>query len=320
MIHKKAVEKALKNARVKYKTSATSKVLHLLCPFHADKKTPSLVIYTDEPVHFHCFSCNSHGDWNTLATIIKAGELENDWDDPEACSNLRKIIRTININPCLPYRTKPWMQGSFRECTPRLLQSLHTRWWFDEIDRVERVVWPVWDSEAELVGWVGRRLDKNNEVRKYRNAPAMKALETLWPLPRIGIYPETKLVLVEGPYDALRLLSNGIPALSLLGTNWSDTRTSIIYGLGIKRATLGLDRDSAGRSAMFRIGKDLTRNAPDIELDIWEWPEGTDPGNAPLEEIRNLRNHLNIKHGGIHPWIELAPRTQVHWLPENEQV
>ena len=40
-----------------------------LCPFH-DEKTPSFVVFTDEP-HYYCFGCHEHGDVITFVRKIK---------------------------------------------------------------------------------------------------------------------------------------------------------------------------------------------------------------------------------------------------------
>lgn len=40
-----------------------------LCPFHQEK-TPSFVVFTDEP-HYHCFGCHEHGDAINFVRKIK---------------------------------------------------------------------------------------------------------------------------------------------------------------------------------------------------------------------------------------------------------
>ncbi len=43
-----------------------------LCPFH-DEKTPSFVVFTDEP-HFYCFGCHEHGD--VIAFVMKIKNIK----------------------------------------------------------------------------------------------------------------------------------------------------------------------------------------------------------------------------------------------------
>ena len=43
-----------------------------LCPFH-DEKTPSFVVFTDEP-HYYCFGCHEHGD--VIAFVMKIKNIK----------------------------------------------------------------------------------------------------------------------------------------------------------------------------------------------------------------------------------------------------
>lgn len=308
MIHKRAVVQALRAARVPFQESRS--ILHLLCPFHKDKETPSLVIYTNKsPVNFYCFGCRRHGTWNDLAPVIAAGELASDWDDPEAASNLlAEIRRLFPDTPALPPDARPWTSGAWRGMSEISLAQVRSRWWYDEIDSVRRILWPVWDVHAELMGWVARDIDNlKGSPRKYRNMPGMKALGTLWPLPTDGDEPETTVVLVEGILDALRLLNAGIPALAALGGGWGQDRTSLLTGyLAAERVVLAFDGDPAGQGAARKVYGHLKRYFGAQNIWLWEWPDGADPGDAPQEEVDALRKEI----GGtprLHPWLLGTP-------------
>lgn len=267
---------------------------------------------------FAVHNCGAHGGWEELQELLKVGKLDSDWDDPKAWSNLRIILERLGRVPCLPPRTKAWVEGNFREVGQDILTRIHSRWWFDEIDNTARLLWPIWDSWGDLAGWVGRRLDSNDTTRKYRNAPAMEILSTLWPFPRPGFFPERHLVLVEGPYDALRLLCHGIPALAMLGTNWSRDRSTLLEVLGVDRVTIALDGDYAGKEGTYRIGPQIAKHIGEDNLFVWEWSPKQDPGSAPMKEVRELRKHVVPKHTprGYHPWIRLVPGYQVTWQPD----
>jgi DNA primase len=160
-------------------------------------------------------------------------------------------------------------------------------------------------------------MDNRAEGRKYRNMPRMEALHTLWPIPTDTIYPERKLVLVEGITDALRLLMFGIPALANLGTAWSEARTDLVrFLLQSDRVVLAFDPDTPGQQATFRVGHAL--KACGAKIDVWKWSEGHDPGDAPIEEVNELRKEVLDPRTpqGPHPWIRLGPRSlPVGWLP-----
>jgi len=296
-------------------------MIHIWCPFHPDKETPSCVIYTHrDPVKFYCFGCRSHGEWDKLAEALKAGKLTRDWADPRAYKHLSDAIKQlVKVDPSLPPMTRPWTYGAWREFNSKALVNVQARWWYDEIDKVRRILWPVWDADADLLGWVARDLDDRAVGRKYRNMPGMEALHTLWPVPIYPKYPERVVVLVEGITDALRLLSFGIPALACLGTAWSKARTTLLeHYLCIERIVLAFDPDSAGNSATFKIGYTLRRAFGSESIAVWSWSEDHDPGNAPVEEVLALRKEVLDPRtpGGPHPWLRLGPRTlPVEWLP-----
>lgn len=317
MIYKRAVIKALKTAGVRYQEGG--RMVHTWCPFHPDRETPSLVIYTNrDPVRWYCFGCRAHGVWDKLAQALKTGDLERDWDDPRAYKHMAQTFKQmIRADPALPPLTRPWTYGKWREFSEQALMRVHARWWYDEIDKVRRILWPVWDPEKMLVGWVARDMDNRAEGRKYRNMPKMEALHTLWPIPIDTIYPERKLVLVEGITDALRLLMFGIPALANLGTAWSEARTDLVrFLLQSERVILAFDPDTAGQQATFRVGHALKDCG--AKIDVWQWSEGHDPGDAPIEEVNELRKEVLDPRTpeGVHPWIRLGPRTlPVEWLP-----
>lgn len=101
----------------------------------------------------------------------------------------------------------------------------------------------------------------------------------------------TTVVLVEGPFDALRLCYLGIPALSILGTsNWSFSKLSTIQGMGCKKLIICMDGDKAGRLAEAHI---FEETADKIKRKRFRLPineeDPVDPGNMNDELIEALR-------------------------------
>ena len=311
VIYRRAVIKALKLARIPHRVNG--KMIFVCCPFHKET-VGSLAIYTDSKhVPFYCYGCGCHGKWEELAEAIKAGGLDKDWDDPQAFKNLAIEIKDlIEKEPHLPPMARPWIYGAWRTFSQSTLKRARSLWWWDERDKVRRIIWPVWDAEKDLVGWVGRDLD-GSSPRKYYNMPHMHALDTLWPWP-VHAFPERDLILVEGITDALRLLQEGLPALACLGTGWSSTRTALLGSLGIKRVVLAYDGDAAGEAAAVKTGA-LLENLFDAEnLLVWQWTPGNDPGSAPQDEVDQLKKALNRKPRAGHPWLSLTPAVQPHWV------
>lgn len=315
MIYRRAVIKALTQARVAHRVSG--KMIFINCPFHRET-VGSLAIYTDSKgAPFWCFGCSRHGTWDELAEAIHAGVLGRDWDDPQAFKNLAKEIRDLfERPPQLPPMTRPWTYGAWRAFSQTTLQRARSLWWWDDRDKVRRIIWPVWDPDKNLVGWVGRDLE-GTSPRKYYNMPHMKATDTLWPWP-VRAYPERDVILVEGITDALRLLQEGLPALACLGTAWSGTRTALLGCLGVRRVVLAYDGDAAGEKAAVNTGAHLENLFDQENLLVWSWSSGNDPGSAPVAEIDELKKALKRKPQSGHPWLSLTPTIQPTWLDQGE--
>ena len=80
----------------------------------------------------------------------------------------------------------------------------------------------------------------------------------------------SKVVLVEGLADMLRLRRDGIPALCFFGTgNWKYRKIKILYNLGIERVVVCGDGDDAGWKINKIIASDLCKK---FNVDIFDIP------------------------------------------------
>ena len=318
-------------ARIKYYSSQASPLIQILCPFHDDRKTPSLTIYTNT-ASFYCWGCGIHGKWEDLSksngklSKLTKGE-QSDEDLEDQLKLIRMNLRTLNRVPALPPGVKPWV-SPWRHCGLNFLRKMNSFWWWDHRDETERIIWPIWDGEGSLAGWVGRKTgevgeDPNPKTRKYLNSPGMNVLSLFWPLPVSLEFQEKWVVLVEGPYDSLRLLKLGIPALSLLGTKWSTQRTGLLASLGIEKVVLALDSDKEGVRGSNNIWNELERSYSKKDLRMWSWKkEAKDAGNSSLEDIGNLYKAMYGRDKDLprknHPWTKTFPKPDFSWFVEEE--
>ena len=100
-----------------------------------------------------------------------------------------------------------------------------------------------------------------------------------------------KVVLVEGPYDALKLYAAGVPALAILGTgNWTAQKASILLGLGLSTVFVMMDNDKSGWEAQDRIVKDLQQSIKTVGLRL---PASLkDPGGMSPSQIAWLKKKV----------------------------
>lgn len=251
--------------------------------------TPCLSIRKADGM-FHCFSCNAKGrDWKALIKAL-GGDVPNDDELPDPFKILHAQLESAapkETDVSIPWGSKPWDQGSYRGLSLGFLRRLHTQLWYDDIDRCNRILFPI-QQDSELFGWVARRLDEKKE-RKYRNATGLKASAILYPSDFVWRYLASKtVVLVEGPMDALRLCHFRIPALAIMGTpNWRDSKRTLLLRHGIRRVIICTDSDVAGR--ICRYDKLEPSLSEWFEVEHFFPPEGEDPGSMPKKLCLELK-------------------------------
>lgn len=291
----------------------------ILCAWHDDhhpslrvalteriRKKPNGQMKTVTPGNFFCFSCKAGGGWNSLAEKLNlqgwdSKEAENTPSDPFWA--LSKQIAVLGEAPFV-YR-KPATDGvwdlSWRGLPSAFMQMHGAESLWDNKDEDYRIYLPVHNINQKLIGHVGARPENSTipDKRKYINSYQFPK-ESNWYLLNT-IVPTDKAVIVEGPFDTLRLKYHDIPAIGAYGV--SDCYPEKVFQLlasGIRKVVLCLDGDQAGRaagplftSALQNSGivvadMDLTRYKKNPDDD----DEKIDPGNAPDEVIRDLKHFL----------------------------
>jgi DNA primase len=265
-----------------------------------DYKTPSLSIHRMDG-RFYCFGCGVKGrSWNDFANYIKVDTLtDEDMPDPFAVLrvDLDRRVKKALTEISIPWDVEPWTTP-WRKIRPEVLKKVGALRWFDDANKIraERILFPVW-MYGEAKGWVARRTDQAPEGEKlpmpYRNAAEMSSKEVLFPLDAvISMHPHT-VVLVEGPYDALRLVNFGIPALSTLGTrNYHPNNRIHIMNTGAERVIDAHDEDNAGKEARIDVALSL-REMFDVEHFVC--PEDEDPGSMPKGDLMRLWKQVHRK-------------------------
>lgn len=161
-----------------------------------------------------------------------------------------------------------------------------------------RIVIPVYAAERgspRVAGFAGRLLDDPaaNDVPKYRLTPGFKKAEHLFNAQAAfsGVTAQLKadrpsrLYLVEGFLDALRLESLGQHAVALMGTSLSKEQFELLSGFVETRPdnaqplilSVFLDNDAAGFSGAERLVRDLLGMA-EVDLQWVGVPWRTRPG------------------------------------------
>lgn len=284
------------------------------CPFHADNN-PSCGVDRHTGV-FKCFSCGAGGGWNKLAKQLGMERLGWKGDkrprDVHIETLTDEVARSLTkagiIDPNQRRQEKsrplvsPWSEtDTWRGLDGAFLAGVGCVRVIDLKRNVLRIGLPVRTAHDELLGYTCRAIEPADAEPKYAplaadrvtwRAKELPANIALFLVDRAVDESWDRLVLVEGPFDALRLYSMGIPAMAILGTsNWNKQKAATVVGLGLWAGVIVMmDNDRSGHEAQARVLDDLKGNVRAIGLRL---PDGVkDPGSMTDAQIRWLKKKL----------------------------
>lgn len=137
------------------------------------------------------------------------------------------------------------------------------------------------DPRGEVLGYAGRRLDDRQVILrgKWVFPPGLPKKTLLYGFHRAAEHLHKGLVIVEGPWEVMRLAQLGIPAVALLGTALSNQQRRLV--MQAPRVVVLMDGDLTGRSAARTIAERLKGRKTYTKLDIAVLPDGCDPDDLP---------------------------------------
>ena len=141
-----------------------------------------------------------------------------------------------------------------------------------------RLIFPIHDAPGHHVGFGGRLIGPGEP--KYLNSadsPIFSKSRLLYGLnwAKHAIRREDRVIIVEGYFDAVRLLSAGLdPVVAPLGTALTEQQATIVARY-TRTAFLLYDSDRPGLKATFRAGDELLRHG--FSVQVVTLPEGEDP-------------------------------------------
>ncbi|MGQ0640035.1 MAG: DNA primase [Gemmatimonadaceae bacterium] len=141
-----------------------------------------------------------------------------------------------------------------------------------------RLIFPIHDLSSHVAGFGGRLLGPGEP--KYLNSaesPIFVKGKLLYHLhtARLAARREDRMLLVEGYFDALRIVSAGLECvIAPLGTALTGDQAQLLTRYS-KNVYLLYDGDAAGLKATFRAGDELLRTGATVR--VVTFPEGDDP-------------------------------------------
>lgn len=275
--------------------------LFIPCPYHHETE-PSCIINVKASKYelgsFKCFGCGKRGSWADLAKRFGVVFTEESYDPGDPFLNLNSTLKDLlTVDYKIPLGCKPWSE-TWRKMPLDFLDQFSPSKWYDDMDEVYRILFPVVIND-DTIGHIGAYLPKDKakvSVRYRDSAGAGWKMKALFPYNMI----ETNyVVLVEGPYDALRLIYNGISAMAILGTNnWGINKINLLVAKGFDKIFILMDGDDAGYKANRNVYKSLKPVFGKEALDMIDLPDGVDPGDMPMSLVKNLAKYI-VANGGV---------------------
>lgn len=151
-----------------------------------------------------------------------------------------------------------------------------------------RIIFPIHDALGNTIGFSSRKFLETTRGGKYVNTPEtpiFKKSRALFGLhlSRRRIAKEKRVILVEGQVDCLQMIDAGFNCtLAVQGTAFTEDHAKELSKLGVLKAYVLFDGDSAGVQAAIRVG-DICQKAG-IAVFVCHLPQGQDPDSFLLNK------------------------------------
>lgn len=282
------------------------------CPFHPDilgreNNSNSLILHRHES-WFKCFGCSAGGQWPKLARKLGMEETPNSSNGDksmEAVASMARMLTKMGVHEHVRDRrehfTKPLVsewRGNWRGFTGAFLRDIGCVKVDDLRMNVGRIGLPLRTYTGALRAYTCRAVDPPNATPKYSPLHADRSTWHEKELPANDLcfggelvlkHRWKRVVLVEGPIDAMRLWSYGIPAVAILGvSNWSNQKRDSLIALGVTHFLVLMDGDDAGQAAQV----DILNTLHGVKSFGVVLPPDKDPGNLSEKQLMSLKKRL----------------------------
>lgn len=268
------------------------------CPIHQGHGRFSFVV---DPVEnrWYCFSgCSTGGDVvelvrrmdrvgyreaaETLAEVARLSPSPAPSPlparPPRDPSPFQPFTRRLELDPHVPFLAK-------KGIAPATARFFEAGAWKGRGFLQDCIGVRLHDVQGYPLGYAGRRLnvDEADRLGKWKVPPRFPKRSTLYNAHRVASDLDGgTVVIVEGPWEVMRLHQLGLPSVALLGTHLSDAQRAILSRAG--RILLLLDADAAGIVASRRIASEIANHGPVV--DEVRLGDGLDPDDLSDEDLR----------------------------------
>lgn len=227
------------------------------CPFCGG--TASLQ-FNDVKGLWICFKCGEKGTAKYLIELLEGNYREPDIDLDQISDQLRSLTgdpseppRVLHDGYLLRYRS---IHGSHESWRARGFdEAACSRWELGYDPLAEVLTLPFRDTATgNLAGVIFRALGPVDGPRyKFPAGFARnRSLHGSWLLGQTAAHPPERVVLAEGPTDAVRVDQAGHPAVAQYGSSIGSGQSRLLHRLAVRELVLFYDYDRAGLKATER--------------------------------------------------------------------
>ena len=136
-----------------------------------------------------------------------------------------------------------------------------------------RIIFPIYNTDSQIVGFGGRIIDKNTNLPKYLNSPDSPIFKKGNELFRINIKKKGFAMLMEGYLDVLTAQKNGFEnAVASLGTAFTEEQAQLLKKYTDK-ILISYDNDEAGKNAVIKASYILKKYDFDVKCLVMDGNE-----------------------------------------------
>jgi len=277
----------LSDKNIPYKKTNNPSTILVQCTsgLHEDKD-PSLSYHLGKNL-FQCWSCGFRGARaKFLQSIGIVTKVPIETKQTFKIEKMRqKINNLLNEGEVRLPAIRHAVEFPFKGISEETLQDFEV-FLTPELGLEDYVCIPVYQF-GKLKFIEGRlRLKDPKRSKYYRRPTGVSASQILFPLDRLEKTKE--IILVEGIFDMLNMWQHGFRnVLCIFGTqNFGQKKIELLDQIGITRAHVMMDGDSAGTRANLTIQKILESN--NIQTRVVNLPEGKDPGELSRYELEQI--------------------------------
>ncbi len=276
--------------------------VNVSCAFHPHSGVKKKLGFSKQSGGMSCWVCGKKGHWNEYAEKMGLDKFESNEARLQDFAVLRRDFDnalTGKKEPETPDWLIPWQRKSWRGLPREFIVSLPSFEWHDEGSNANRILWPVYINDKFKGCTAARIIPGDEEVwPKTRNLGGIDALKILFPFDHPLVRAAKAIVLVEGVFDALRLIYYGVPAASIMGTGaWDPHKLTLLALRGVERLILAFDGDLAGERLADTV-MEQAENMFDVRMFPFPDPdeserergiETIDPGNCKMQYVKVLK-------------------------------